>query len=146
MFRIIATTVFFILLLLSCKTAAAISFNHAADTLNTAYPDSILTSPDDTLVALNSTDTLKAAVDNQLPLVNKNRKKLISAVLAFPFPFGFMGAHRVMLGCKPWVPVVYVATFGGCFGILPLIDFCVIVFSKDVEKLENDPHIFMWAK
>jgi TM2 domain-containing membrane protein YozV len=74
------------------------------------------------------------------------RKKLIVAILAFPFPFGFVGAHRVVLGTKPWVPVVYVATFGGCFGVLPLIDFFVIIFTKDLKKFENDPNVFMWAK
>lgn len=67
-------------------------------------------------------------------------------MLAFPFPFGFMGAHRVMLGCKPWVPVVYVATFGGCFGLLPMIDFIAIICSKDIEQYENNPHVFMWLK
>ncbi|MCX6295230.1 MAG: hypothetical protein NTX97_04025 [Bacteroidetes bacterium] len=76
----------------------------------------------------------------------KNREKLISAFFAFPFPLGFIGAHRVLLGTKPWVPIVYVATFGGCFGVLPLIDFFVIAFSKDIEKYENNPHIFMWVK
>lgn len=75
-----------------------------------------------------------------------SKKKLVSAIFAFPFPFGFMGAHRVMLGTSPWVPVVYVATFGGCFGILPLIDFCVIVLSKDISEYENNPHVFMWVK
>jgi TM2 domain-containing membrane protein YozV len=74
------------------------------------------------------------------------KKKIVAAVFAFPFPFGFMGAHRVMLGTSPWVPIVYVATFGGCFGLLPLIDFCVITFSKDIEQYENNPHIFMWVK
>lgn len=82
------------------------------------------------------------------PLIkNENRrKKLVSGLLALPFPFGFIGAHRVMLGTKPWIPVVYIATFGGCFGLLPLIDFCVIMFSKDIEQYENNPHIFMWVK
>jgi TM2 domain-containing membrane protein YozV len=73
------------------------------------------------------------------------KKKFVSAMFAFPFPFGFMGAHRVMLGTKPWVPVVYVATFGGCFGLLPLIDFCVLTFSKDITPYENNPNIFMWV-
>jgi TM2 domain-containing membrane protein YozV len=73
------------------------------------------------------------------------KKKFVSALFAFPFPFGFMGAHRVMLGTKPWVPVVYVATFGGCFGLLPMIDFFVITFSKDISQYENNPHIFMWV-
>ncbi len=76
----------------------------------------------------------------------KTRKKFIAALFAFPFPLGFMGAHRVMLGTKPWVPVVYVATFGGCFGVLPLIDFLVITFSKDITPYENNPNIFMWMK
>lgn len=74
------------------------------------------------------------------------KRKLISALLAFPFPFGFVGAHRVMLGTGPWVPVVYVATLGGCFGLLPLIDFCFITFSKDITPYENNTHIFMWIK
>jgi TM2 domain-containing membrane protein YozV len=76
----------------------------------------------------------------------KSRKKFVSALFAFPFPFGFMGAHRVMLGTKPWVPVVYVVTFGGCFGVIPLIDFFVITFSKDISKYEDNSAIFMWLK
>jgi TM2 domain-containing membrane protein YozV len=76
----------------------------------------------------------------------ERRKKLISAALAFPFPLGFMGAHRVMLGCKPWIPVVYVATFGGCFGLIPLIDFIAILHSKDISEFENNPNVFMWLK
>ena len=79
-------------------------------------------------------------------LDEEQKKKLVSALFAFPFPFGFMGAHRVMLGCKPWIPVVYVATFGGCFGLLPLIDFFTIVFTKDLSEYENNPRVFMWLK
>jgi TM2 domain-containing membrane protein YozV len=74
------------------------------------------------------------------------KERLVAAIAAFPFPFGFMGAHRVMLGTSPWIPVIYVATFGGCFGLLPLIDFFVITFSKDIEPYENNPHVFMWVK
>jgi TM2 domain-containing membrane protein YozV len=95
-------------------------------------------------------------VSNGFPvdsLINKNssvketrKKKFVSAIFAFPFPFGFMGAHRIMLGTKPWIPVIYAVTFGGCFGLLPLIDFFVITFSKDIEQYENNPHVFMWVK
>ena len=76
----------------------------------------------------------------------KKLTKFIAALTAFPFPLGFMGVHRIMLGTKPWVPVVYVVTFGGCFGLLPLIDFCVIALSKNIEQYENNPNIFMWVK
>jgi TM2 domain-containing membrane protein YozV len=77
---------------------------------------------------------------------NPRKKRIVCALFALPFPCGFVGAHRVMLGTKPWVPIVYVATFGGCFGLLPLIDFCFITFSKDLTPYENNPHVFMWAK
>ncbi len=91
----------------------------------------------------------QAVADSIVKSINNKehkKKKFISALFAFPFPLGFMGGHRVMLGTKPWVPVVYVATFGGCFGVLPLIDFFVIIFSKDIEQYENNPNIFMWLK
>jgi TM2 domain-containing membrane protein YozV len=93
--------------------------------------------------------TKQATLDSlaqQIRKKERDNKKFVCALFAFPFPFGFMGAHRVMLGTKPWVPVAYVATLGGCFGLIPLIDFCVITFSKDVEQYENNPHFFMWVK
>jgi TM2 domain-containing membrane protein YozV len=108
--------------------------------------------PGDTTFSISSLpDTVFVSADDAIqqkavPIDKSLKKKLISAMLAFPFPFGFMGAHRVMLGCKPWVPVVYVATFGGCFGILPLIDFFSIVFTKDISQYENNSHVFMWMK
>ena len=106
--------------------------------------------------SINKCDTLKFQIASQTTdsiIANKllskkeiRKKKVVSAIFSFPFPFGFMGAHRVMLGTNPWVPIVYMATFGGCFGLLPAIDFIVLVFSKDIEQYENNPRIFMWLK
>jgi TM2 domain-containing membrane protein YozV len=75
------------------------------------------------------------------------KKKLTAAVLAFPLPFGIFGGHRIYLGSKPVVPLFYIATAGGCFGILPFIDFCVILLSDGemLQKFENNDRIFMWA-
>jgi hypothetical protein len=99
----------------------------------------------DTLYSIITPGQSIAAAD--IPAIDPLRKKkLVCALFALPFPCGFVGAHRVMLGTKPWVPIVYVATFGGCFGLLPLIDFCFITFSKDLTPYENNPHVFMWAK
>ena len=77
---------------------------------------------------------------------HKDHRRLIAAVLAFPFPFGIVGLHRIFLGTKPYVPVVYIATLGGIFGILPLIDFFAILFDKNFEHYESNGKVLMWVK
>lgn len=76
------------------------------------------------------------------------KKKLITSILAFPIPFGFMGLHRIYLGSSPWVPVAYLCTGGGGLGLLPLIDFIFIVTANEEEfkKYENNPNLFMFAE
>jgi TM2 domain-containing membrane protein YozV len=72
-------------------------------------------------------------------------KKAVAAILAFPFPFGIVGLHRIYLGCSPYAPVVYIATAGGVLGILPFIDFCVLLLDKDIDRYINNKKIFMWV-
>lgn len=78
---------------------------------------------------------------NRKPVKNK---KLIAALLAFPFPFGIVGLHRIYLGTSPHVPLVYIGTLGGGFGLIPLIDFIAILFEKDIEHYMNNNKVFMW--
>lgn len=73
-------------------------------------------------------------------------KRITAAVLAFPFPFGMVGLHRIYLGTKPYVPVAYIASLGGVFGILPFIDFCAISFGKDFDHYRDNGKVFMWIK
>jgi len=74
-----------------------------------------------------------------------SRKRTIASALAFPLPFGFLGIHRIYLGTKPYVPLIYVGTLGGCAGILPLIDFVNLVSHKDISNYQANPRIFMWV-
>ena len=76
----------------------------------------------------------------------KLNKKITAAVLAFPFPFGMVGLHRIYLGTKPYVPVAYIASLGGVFGILPFIDFCAITFDKNFDQYRDNGKVFMWLK
>lgn len=86
------------------------------------------------------------------PLLNifrkkhKRSKRITAAVLAFPFPFGIVGLHRIYLGTKPFVPVAYIASLGGGLGVLPFIDFCVLILDKEVESYSNNGKVFMWIK
>ncbi len=73
-------------------------------------------------------------------------KRITAAVLAFPFPFGIVWLHRIYLGTKPHVPVAYIASLGGVFGILPFIDFCAITFGKNFEDYRNNGKVFMWVR
>lgn len=73
-------------------------------------------------------------------------KKITAALLAFPFPFGIVGLHRIYLGCAPYVPVVYIASLGGAFGLLPLLDCVVLLASKDITPYVNNKMVFMWVK
>ena len=57
---------------------------------------------------------------------------------------GPFGGHRLYLGTKPHVPVVYTLTLGGGFGILPLIDIFHLLFTKDLERFRNNANVFMW--
>jgi hypothetical protein len=59
---------------------------------------------------------------------------------------GPLGGHRIFLGTKPIVPIVYACTLGGGLGVLFFIDLVVICFSKDISRFENNDRIFMWAK
>jgi TM2 domain-containing membrane protein YozV len=77
---------------------------------------------------------------------HKDHRRLTAALLAFPFPFGIVGLHRIFLGTKPYVPVAYIASLGGIFGLVPLVDFFVILFDKDFEQYLNNPKVLMWVK
>jgi hypothetical protein len=90
--------------------------------------------------------------NNQFPnplkkffLKQKHNHK-IAAALAFPFPFGCVGLHRVYLGTASHVPIAYAASAGGIFGIVPLIDCIVLLSHSDVSEYTNNPRVIMWIK
>ena len=74
----------------------------------------------------------------------KENKRLTAAMLTFAL--GMLGVHRLYLGTQPWIPAVYLLTFGGGFLILPLIDLGVILFCKDLSKYEHNDRVLMWVK
>ena len=82
------------------------------------------------------------------PIKKSSNNKVVAAILAFPLPFGILGLHRVYLGTKPYMPIAYMATIGGCFGILPFIDFIAILASDpdSFKRFEENPKVFMWVK
>ena len=67
--------------------------------------------------------------------------RLVSSLLAVTL--GPFGAHRLYLGTRPRVAIVYGLTFGG-FGVLVLMDLGHLLFSRDLEPFRNNDRVFMW--
>jgi TM2 domain-containing membrane protein YozV len=128
-----------------------LSFKSHALTIELLNTDSIFCSAE--FIEIENTlaieNTYKSKPHPVRFLFKKNisaRQKIVAAVLAFPFPFGIVGLHRIYMGTKPHVPVIYIATFGGAFGVLPFIDFCILVLDKKPERYFNNPRLFMWIE
>ncbi len=93
-----------------------------------------------------SIDTIQSdtsAHDTLFIPINDKRSKLIAVAMAILT--GPIGGHRLYLGTQPHVPLVYAFTLGGGMGLLPLIDIFVILFSKDLNQLHNNPQVIMWG-
>lgn len=96
-------------------------------------------------VAAKTTLQSYCTIEGSKDTVVHRKHRLIAAILAFPFPFGVFGLHRMYLGTSVGVPFCYIATLGGAFGILPFVDFVLILLCKDVNAYAHNPHIFMWT-
>jgi TM2 domain-containing membrane protein YozV len=97
---------------------------------------------DENIVIISKKDTSQSSTT-----AKRQKKKWIAALLAFPLPFGVVGLHRIYLGTQPHIPLVYVGTVGGVFGLLPLADFIAILNSKE-EDLQNfnTGKVFFWIR
>ena len=78
-----------------------------------------------------------------LRLKTHENKKITAFVLAVLL--GHFGVHRLYLGTTPIVPICYVLTLGGGFGILPAIDAVLILTTRDLKKFEKNTRFFMWV-
>jgi len=89
-----------------------------------------------------SSDSLK---NNVKDTIHHKKHRLVAALLAFPL--GVFGLHRMYLGTDGRIPFIYIVTIGGGFGVLPFIDFVLILLSKDIHKTyTHNHHLFMWQK
>lgn len=85
----------------------------------------------------------KNFVENpMLKIERKIHSKKITAIVITVLT-GPLGGHRIYLGTKPVIPVLYALTLGG--GIfVTVIDFFALVFTKDISIYINNNSFFMW--
>lgn len=105
-----------------------------------------------------SEDVSLAVVDNSLlqspsmtaamatsPTQIKATKEFVPALL-LNFFLGWAGIHRLYLGTKPLTWIGYILTCGGIFGVVPLVDFIVLIINNDnLSPYIDNPKFFMWA-
>ena len=79
-----------------------------------------------------------------------NNKILIAWILQLIPIVDFFGIHRYVLGTKSNMWILYGITCGGIFGIVPIIDWVVLLVNGLIENkgdqyLNNDK-FFMWVE
>jgi len=76
-------------------------------------------------------------------VASRDKDAVVAIVLDF-FLGGF-GVHRFYLGTKTMTGLGYILTCGGIFGIVPFVDFIVLIIdNKDISPYIDNPKFFMW--
>lgn len=95
------------------------------------------------VVLTSISDVASMALPMKADAVMAEKNVWIAVVL--DFFLGGIAIHRVYLGGTPVLILGYLFTFGGIFGLVPLIDFVVlIVESGDISKYVGSNKFFMW--
>ena len=61
---------------------------------------------------------------------------------------GGLGIHRHYMGTRPWMWAIYVFTGFGIFGIVPLVDWVMLLIGlvdDDISPYVGNTRFFMWA-
>ena len=86
----------------------------------------------------SASSSVSAGMDSQT-------KNIVALVLDM-VGLGFVGVHRLILGTQPINCLWYILTVGGIFGIIPLIDWIMILIdliNGSASYLDN-PAFIMW--
>ncbi|HKJ78001.1 MAG TPA: TM2 domain-containing protein [Prolixibacteraceae bacterium] len=79
------------------------------------------------------------------PLMANAKEKDAVVAIVLDFFLGGLGIHRFYLGTETLTGLAYPLTCGGIFGIVPLIDFVVLIINnEDISPFIDNPKFFMW--
>lgn len=75
-------------------------------------------------------------------------KSPVGAILLTFFLGGF-GVHRHYMGTRPWMWAIYTFTVGGIFGVVPFVDFIVVIVAavedNSIARYCGNTSFFMWG-
>ncbi|HRY33117.1 MAG TPA: TM2 domain-containing protein [Bacteroidales bacterium] len=88
-----------------------------------------------------------AGMPATLPTTVRSSDKNAAVAFILAFFLGNLGIHRIYLGTKTMTWVGYILTCGGIFGIVPFVDWIVLLvglIESDISKYVDNPAFFMW--
>jgi len=86
--------------------------------------------------------------NSQFSILNSQLKEK-DPVIAWliSFPTGMLGLHRAYLGTSTTTVILYIATVGGVFGLVPMIDWILLlrgIQNDDISKFVGNRRFIMW--
>jgi len=130
---VLFTTVLFV------KQASASSYSVNEQAIDQLFVNAVETS----MVSANAADLGSLATNVPATVMAPQKDAIVAIVL--DFFVGGLGIHRFYLGTETLTGIGYILTCGGIFGIVPLVDFVVLIIdNKDISKYVNNPKFFMW--
>ncbi len=125
---------------LSVKQANASSYSVNEQAIDQLFDNAVETS----MVSVNAPDLSSVMSNTSATLMPSKQKDAVVAIVLDFFLGGF-GIHRFYLGTETLTGLGYILTCGGIFGIVPLVDFVVLIIdNKDISPYVNNPKFFMW--
>jgi TM2 domain-containing membrane protein YozV len=124
---------------LCVKQANASSYSVNEQAIDQLFVNAVETS----MISVNATDLSSLATNVPTTVMAAQKDAVVAIVL--DFFLGGLGIHRFYLGTETMTGIGYILTCGGIFGIVPLVDFVVLIIdNKDISKYVNNPKFFMW--
>ena len=124
---------------LSAKQANASSYSINEQAVDQLFASAVETS----MISINATELSTVASNVSTTVMAKQKDAVVAIVL--DFFLGGLGIHRFYLGTETLTGLGYILTCGGIFGIVPLVDFVVLIIDMDdISPYVNNPKFFMW--
>ena len=131
-------------LIIAAVFGMAVAANAANYKVDDSAIDALIENAEEVMIL----DVAEAApVAANLPAVSQKTVQPAVA-LVLNFIVGGFGIHRHYMGTAPGMWALYTFTFGGIFGIVPLVDFIMLIIGtvdNDISRYINNRKFFMWA-
>ena len=119
--------------------------NASSYSVNEQAIDQLFTKATETsMISVSAAEISPVATNVSSPVMASAKKDAVVAIV-LDFFLGGLGIHRFYLGTKTLTGLGYILTCGGIFGIVPLIDFVVLIINyQNIGAFVDNPKFFMW--